>query len=110
MSHEGIRFEVDQVWVYRDYLEDTYVVASYEKYGDGFIVYTMNYHNGILTRKGHFMANADLTPKALDLGLDRWHLVKNVKIRTFTRISPKTLRKRMREQMAAKALTHRLTE
>ncbi len=107
----GTKFEVGQVWA------DTrapgmeykvYEIESQESYYGGryFVARTHNYHEGCFIQNGFFYGNANCEPSTLN---EHWYLVSDHKEKTFSRINRRTLRKRERDQVAARALTHRLT-
>lgn len=107
MNNEDTLFEIGQVWACKSSAGGTYEVYEIEPRGSEFVVKTMNYFEGKFVRYGHFLA--DINCKASNLS-SSWYIVKTKAPKKFTRVSPRTLRKREREQMAARALTHRLTE
>ncbi len=106
MSNKEIIFEVGQVWACKRNYGMTYEVYEIDLSSNGqSIIWTHNYTDGVPEWDGHFISDSNCSASGLN---DDWYVVKNAK--TFSRIRFRTLRKRERDQMAAQALTHRLTE
>lgn len=119
MEYDNIVVEVGQVWYHRNTPEIKYQIVEIvverhiDAYGNVSIwsrTFAAKYRNGTLvfSRIGFGELNSNGSPWCWDLG---WKLDnKPLKPKKFSRVNPRSLRKRMRDQMAAEALTHRLTE
>lgn len=103
MSNQDVIFEIGQVWALASATGYTYEVYEIVHAYDGrYTIWTRNYFNGEFIRNGNFFSEPGCSARHLS---DDWYLVKGRKTsKKFTRISPRTLQKRMRDQVAAEVL------